>query len=495
MRFAIVSDIHANWQAWCAVREDLRTYQVDTVVCLGDVVGYGPNPQGVLNDVRQCCDYILKGNHEAAAVGQLDLDIFNPVARRAAEWTATQLDDEAKTVLRELPLDLEAEDLLFAHADPVEPEEWGYIEKPTDAQKCFIATDKRLTFIGHTHVPEIFSLLPDSQIIQHPPSELTLQPGARYLVNVGSVGEPRDGSVEASYCLFDTDTQVIIFRKVAFDLAALRRDLRQHPQLEMPWFLKEHLPGTLPEKGGHALRVSQVSATRIHVRASERVRIQVGRNQKLTTTPVMASMAVPAQVNRETKSIPAASSQQRRVLWLAGSFFVLMLAVLTAAVLVYIKISTPDSRPQSTPAPVPGAAVAVLAQPRVISLLAKDAQLHGTALKRETNNGEVNIGHWESSFDYVSWSFNVEQAGCYEVRMVYAVPATASGRNIDLSCGKARLFHPRLESTGAWTLYQTLSLGHLQLQSGFQQLNIKPANRGKQGLMNLRSITLQRVAD
>ncbi|MCX7009718.1 MAG: metallophosphoesterase family protein, partial [Kiritimatiellaeota bacterium] len=183
-----------NWQAWYAVREDLRTQLADVVICLGDVVGYGPHPQGVLKDVRQCCDSVLMGNHEAAAIGQLDLEIFNPVARRAAEWTATQLDEEEKSYLGQLPLVLEDGDLLFVHAEPVAPDEWGYVETAADAQVCFQATDKRMMFVGHTHLPEVFTLRPDGQVTQTQPVELTLEAGARYLVNVGSVGEPRDGS-------------------------------------------------------------------------------------------------------------------------------------------------------------------------------------------------------------------------------------------------------------------------------------------------------------
>ena len=96
MRYAIVSDIHANWPAWCVIRDDLVAQNVEAVVCLGDVVGYGPSPARVLADVRQHCENIVLGNHDAAVAGQLDLSIFNDHARRAAEWTAAQLDDESR---------------------------------------------------------------------------------------------------------------------------------------------------------------------------------------------------------------------------------------------------------------------------------------------------------------------------------------------------------------------------------------------------------------
>lgn len=503
MRYGILSDIHANWQAWCAVRDDFRAEQVDVVVCLGDVVGYGPSPLRVLGDVRQCCDNILMGNHEAAATGQLDLGIFNPEARKAAEWTATQLDEAGRQFLGQLPMMLEDEDILFVHAEPVAPEEWGYVENTADAQTCFKASDKRLTFVGHTHFPEVYALLPDGRITQTRPTVLTLDADARYLINVGSVGEPRDGTVQASYCLYDDATRQLDFRKVAFDLKALATELQQYPQLVVPWFLKERTGTALPEKREHAIRVPKVATTKIRVRADNRVRIQVGRHQVLQAAPVVSPMPTPAQM--QGKPIPdvVAVARQRRSIWLAAIFFFGAAGLLVVAAIIFLVHQR--VQPATTKLVVTQTAssaitsqsgiVAPQFSPRVITLLASDARLHGLGLRKESTNGLVNIGYWQVPTDFVSWLFKASQGGTYEVNIVYAVPQQFSGGNFEIVCGPARVFYKKLPPTDGWFATKVLYVGRLQVAVGAQELFMKPVGRSKGGLMNLWEIRLQRVDD
>lgn len=502
MRYAIVSDIHANWQAWSAVRDDFRAQKADVVVCLGDVVGYGPCPQRVLGDVRECCDNFLMGNHEAAAVGQLDLDIFNPEARKAAEWTATQLDAASKQFLGELPMVLEDEEILFVHAEPVAPEEWGYVESTADARTCFKASDKRLTFVGHTHFPEVYTLLPEGRLLQTQPTVLTLETAARYLINVGSVGEPRDGSVQASYCLYDDATRQLEFRKVAFDLKALAADLQQQPQLGMPWFLKERVGEAPPEKREHAIRVPKVATTKIRVQAEQRVRIQVGRHQVLQAAPVVSPMPTPAQMLG--KAAPVAAKKQRRTLWLAAIFFFVASGLLVAAAVVFLlhQRAKPGAITPVTVKPSPVVAAATTPSPpvlplppRVVTLQAADARLHGLGLCKENTNGTINIGWWNSPTDYVSWSCSIPQAGSYEVSIRYAVPPTHSGRDFEIFCGPARLFYKKLPSTEGWFTQKTLYVGRLQLAAGAQELFVKPVGGRRYGLMNLWEVRLQRIEE
>jgi predicted phosphodiesterase len=503
MRFAIVSDIHANWQAWSAVRDDFHAQKADVVVCLGDVVGYGPSPQRVLNDVRQCCDNILMGNHEAAAVGQLDLDIFNPEARKAAEWTATQLDAEGKQFIGALPMVLEDEHILFVHAEPVAPEEWGYVESTADAQTCFKSSDKRLIFVGHTHFPEVYALLPDGRITQTQPTVQTLDTGARYLVNVGSVGEPRDGSVTASYCLFDDATRQLDFRKVAFDLKALAAELQQQPQLGVPWFLKEHVGEAAPEKREHAIRVPRVATTKIRVQAGNRVRIQVGRHQVLQAALVVSPMPTPAQMQGKVAPDAAVAARQRRNIWLAALFFFCAAGLLVIAAVIFLlhqrappasaKAAAPTAT--ATAATTPTAVATKPLPPCVVTLQASDARLHGLGLRKENTNGTINIGWWNLPTDYVSWSCSIPQTGSYEVSIRYAVQPANSGRDFEIICGPARLFYKKLPSTGGWFMPQTLQVGRLQLAAGAQELFVKPVGGKKGGLMNLWEVRLQRVDD
>ncbi|MCX7009719.1 MAG: hypothetical protein NTY53_21165, partial [Kiritimatiellaeota bacterium] len=311
----------------------------------------------------------------------------------------------------------------------------------------------------------------------------------------GSVGEPRDGSAVASYCVFDDATQQLFFRRVEFNLAALARDIQQQPGLELPWFLTEHAPGALPEKREHAIRVGKVATIKLHVRAGSRVRMQVGRNQKLTTTPVVAPLPPPVATPAAATTDAVLAVRQRRMIWIAGGFFALAASLLLVAAVVYFKNVQSTSRSVVSSPSVAQAPVAPPVPTRVITLLAKDAQLHGAALRKENLAGGINIGYWQAPMDFVSWTVTVEQAGSYDCSIVYAVPASASGRDFEIRCGNARLFHKHLASTGDWQKYQTLYLGRLQLAVGVQELEMKPVGTIRMGLMNLREVRLQRASD
>ena len=146
MRLAVLSDIHGNREALAAVIAAGRTRGVDAWLCLGDIVGYGADPRACLDAVRELTDAVLLGNHDAAAVGLQDLENFNPYARRAAEWTAEQLDDAERHYLAALPLVLDEGDALFVHAEPIRPAAWGYIFDLADAQTALAARGASLLF-------------------------------------------------------------------------------------------------------------------------------------------------------------------------------------------------------------------------------------------------------------------------------------------------------------------------------------------------------------
>ncbi|MDT8390394.1 MAG: metallophosphoesterase family protein [Lentisphaeria bacterium] len=228
MLYAIVSDIHANRQAWEAVLSDIRAHQADEILCLGDIVGYGPAPAAVLRSVYAHCKHIITGNHDAALCGRTAADSFNPRAQAALAWTRTRLARKSDQVLKDLPLSMKGDHFRCVHGSPRSPSQYNYIIETGDADKTWSHFSERVCFVGHSHVPGVF-FTEDNLTSHRAPSggDVTLEPDKRYIVNVGSVGQPRDGTVLASYCLFDTDRRMVYFRQVSFDIDAYKRELDQ----------------------------------------------------------------------------------------------------------------------------------------------------------------------------------------------------------------------------------------------------------------------------
>ncbi|MDZ4198026.1 MAG: metallophosphoesterase family protein [Kiritimatiellia bacterium] len=223
MRYALVSDIHANLQAWKAVQLDLASAGANRVICLGDVVGYGPNPADVLESVYGSVHHFLLGNHDAALCGKMDTDLFTDRARILIEWTRSRLASTAPGILAEWPLTLRGRGFRCAHGDFSAPGHFRYILEPEEAAASWAATPEPLLFVGHSHCPGLFVLGASGTPHRVDPQDFVLEPGKRYLVNVGSVGQPRDGDPRASYCLYDTREQTVCFRRIPFDLDQYRR--------------------------------------------------------------------------------------------------------------------------------------------------------------------------------------------------------------------------------------------------------------------------------
>lgn len=291
MRYAIVSDIHANFSAWEAVLADFRECKIEEVVCLGDVVGYGPKPAEVLEAVRAVTGNFVMGNHDAAAVGMMDYSIFNDHAREAIEWTMGQLDEAGKEFLSSVPLAIEAGDILFVHAEIEEPGRFGYISDLEVAQRNLEAGKHFVTFIGHTHLPKVFEMDIFGEVTEFTDGDLTLDSDSRYIVNVGSVGEPRNPEdLRARYVIYDTETQELEFRRVEFDILAYRKDLEATTLSMRPFFLRTYeftVEGqeVVVSQGGSLMdmRVGRGSASLISSG-------QVARMGQLTGThPVLAS--------------------------------------------------------------------------------------------------------------------------------------------------------------------------------------------------------------
>ncbi|MFO7822095.1 MAG: metallophosphoesterase family protein [Lentisphaeria bacterium] len=238
MRYAIVSDLHGNRQAWNAVLADARTQGVEEIICLGDVVGYGPAPAEVLESAYSRVRHFVLGNHDAALAELLDTDAFNEHARQRIEWTASQVDDKAVDFFTGLPLLLEGEHFCCAHGTPRNPEEFDYLLDSEGAESAWAVRNEPVCFVGHTHAPALFVTGQSGRVYELDARDFALEPEKRYIVNPGSVGQPRDGDVRAAYCIYDALSNEVFFRKVAFDVEGYRDDLKAHRlSEEKTWFL------------------------------------------------------------------------------------------------------------------------------------------------------------------------------------------------------------------------------------------------------------------
>lgn len=221
MLYAIVSDIHGNLAAWNAVLADLTAMKAEKIICLGDVVGYGPEPSEVLESVYKHVDAFVMGNHDAVAAGKMSAESFNDHAREMIEWSANRISAKGRAFLGQQPLVLKSPDFVCTHGSLDCPGAFNYVLEPEEALSTFNATDASLVFIGHSHIPSICVL--GASGVPHflKSQDFEREPGKRYIVNVGSVGDPRDEDPRASYCLYNDKTKDICFRRVAFDYSAV----------------------------------------------------------------------------------------------------------------------------------------------------------------------------------------------------------------------------------------------------------------------------------
>jgi predicted phosphodiesterase len=196
MRIAILSDIHGNLEALTRALSIISESRIDNIVCLGDVVGYGANPNECLELIRSHTDHILLGNHDEASVDLAMTEYFNPFARTAAEWTNAELTKENLDFISHLRHRTTLEGMLFVHSSPFEPAEWHYIISAADAHENFPFFTEPICFVGHSHVPGVFCEDIWTKEVER---------GKKFLVNVGSIGQPRDRDPRLSFGIMDTD--------------------------------------------------------------------------------------------------------------------------------------------------------------------------------------------------------------------------------------------------------------------------------------------------
>lgn len=232
MRYLILSDIHSNEEALSAVLARMRRKRYDRVVLLGDVVGYGASPNQVIDRLRalRSSKVCVRGNHDRIVVQPEPGSVFNPLAIKAALWTTQKLTPRSRTFLSALPTGPLMVDGAFeiCHGSP--RDEDAYIFSDYDAFVNFRESRFGVCFFGHSHIPSVFTLTPEGiqvDVIEGPRVSWKLQPGFRYLINPGSIGQPRDRNPDASFAVFDAAERVVHFHRVPYDVEAARRKIHR----------------------------------------------------------------------------------------------------------------------------------------------------------------------------------------------------------------------------------------------------------------------------
>jgi diadenosine tetraphosphatase ApaH/serine/threonine PP2A family protein phosphatase len=221
MRLGIFSDVHANYEALSAVLEAYKRERIDIFYCLGDTVGYGGSPNECVDIIRRLARLTILGNHDAAVAGRMDYSYYYEAARHALDTHAAMLSPENMAWLKGLPYKEKLHDVGvdLCHGSPVRIEEFEYIFAPEQARECLPIYEElgQLTVIGHSHLCKVFALSP-GEVEELPAVDLTLESNKKYIISVGSVGQPRDYDNRASYTVFDTTTRRFEFKRVEYDV-------------------------------------------------------------------------------------------------------------------------------------------------------------------------------------------------------------------------------------------------------------------------------------
>jgi predicted phosphodiesterase len=242
VRYLIVSDIHANWEALQAVLQQAAG-EYDLAVCCGDLVGYGADPNPVVQWVRSSCVAVVRGNHDKACAGMDDLEWFNPVARTAALWTQERLGKEEAEYIRQLPKGpVRVDGFHLVHGSPYDEDE--YVVNAQEAAQAFGYIEGRVTLFGHTHVQGGFlwnhsrveTLIRIAPRVEE--QKLRIDEDCAYLINPGSVGQPRDGDPRAAYVLYDTEARELTYRRTKYDMERAQEKI---VQAGLPPILAERL--------------------------------------------------------------------------------------------------------------------------------------------------------------------------------------------------------------------------------------------------------------
>jgi hypothetical protein len=259
MRYAIFSDIQGNRQALEAVLADMDGLQVDILVCLGDVAGYGPSAKEALQRVRSRTGNIVMGDCDAAAAGLIEPTVVDQAMRTGIKWNSKRLDSDSREYISKLPGSFQTENLAFTHAEIVKPSRFNPIDGVEVARANFASSNHKVTFVGHGFKPVVFGLDEGGKVTQFDTEDFQLVGSRRYIVNVGSVGEPLSAQdIRARYVVFDSDAESLFFRAVPFDPVAYRSELEEAGLPLRPW-----LPSEAEERKRDAVAGAQDAVCRM----------------------------------------------------------------------------------------------------------------------------------------------------------------------------------------------------------------------------------------
>jgi diadenosine tetraphosphatase ApaH/serine/threonine PP2A family protein phosphatase len=242
MRIALLSDVHANREALTACLEDARANGVARYVFLGDYVGYGADPEWAVETVMDLVEkgaLAVRGNHDNAVAALAET--MNAEAQAAIEWTRGKLSAPQRRFLADLPLMIDEDDRLYVHSEASSPAKWRYVLSTADAGRSLMATAAHVTFCGHVHKPALYSISVTGKMTSFvPTSGVTVQllPGRRWLIILGSVGQPRDGDPAASFAMFDTNSREITWCRVPYDVDTAAGRIRDNG---LPLWLADRL--------------------------------------------------------------------------------------------------------------------------------------------------------------------------------------------------------------------------------------------------------------
>lgn len=233
MRIAILSDIHANLEALESALNYVSENAIDKIYCLGDIVGYGPNPNECVELIANKCDQVIMGNHDHAVLGLTSVEYFNDFAKISTAWTAKNINDQNKEYLRQLAFTYETDQYQLVHSTPSDPGLWHYILSENDAFHEFNHFQQHVCFIGHSHFPIVFSKKGFSR-----EKKLKLEKRNKYIINVGSIGQPRDGNPMTCFCVYNPDKNILEYIRLEYDIDKTREKI-MHAGL--PTFLADRL--------------------------------------------------------------------------------------------------------------------------------------------------------------------------------------------------------------------------------------------------------------
>ena len=490
MRYGIVSDIHANIQAWKAVLRDMNNEGVDVILCLGDVVGYGPNPAEVLDSCYQTVDYFILGNHDAVIGNRLDSNLFNDNAKFLIEWTREQLNSAAAGFFADMPMQMEGDGFVCAHAELAIPGRFNYIYEAQDAIESFTSNNSPVMFVGHTHLPAKFAYDLNSNIVrQDPCANGYLSPHERYLINVGSVGDPRDGGTTASYCIYDADTQFLTYKQVPFNVDRFKRNLLKAKLPIQPYFLSVY-EGLAQET--ETIKDMRVMESNQAATASGKIeRIRMGSDTKTARQKITFSLddVRSSQKNKETKEKKKSSNAKARKKGITAFFILLMLLGLSfGGFIIWKKMQTNPVEPEKEKI-VNKPSEKLIESMKEITVVQKDSEDLVLNLDSVKTTGDLEIVNgrlkkWNLASEKLSWKVRVNQKGWYSILADHSDAGEEA--RIEVKLGPIAVAGNLDGKEGV----QKIALME-NLHSGTMDFTVSLAEDHQQEVADIRSITLK----